>query len=350
MLLSKPQPMGLTIYQSIAPAGIPNQQQPTDKTSLCGSDRSYTIKKWFGVRRSTWLLSMYMIVYFTFLIGGCVLFSSLEHGAEQEIKTAIDQRKKEFVRANPGVKDSDLEKLIDDIMYRGISPKQRDLTNSNWSFGQSLLFTVTVVTTIGYGHINPVTSDGKLACIVYALIGIPFTLVFLSALVQRLLAPTFKLLSSFLKLLPEMDRLQVRLMHLATMSCLFLLLIMVLPSAIFFILEPQWTLLDAFYFVFISLTTIGLGDYIPGDNEMQEPYRDIYKSCVGLFLLLGLVFMSLTLTVFYDIPQLNLGLHLLRHRDISENDSPTKRRHMDSETTTQTVDITRATEDRYTHS
>ena len=106
-------------------------------------------------------------------------------------------------------------------------------------------------------------------------------------------------------------------MHLATMSCLFLLFIMLLPSAIFYMLEPQWTLLDAFYFVFISLTTIGLGDYIPGDNEMQEPYRDIYKSGVGLFLLLGLVFMSLTLTVFYDIPQLNLGLHLLRHRCIA---------------------------------
>ena len=103
-------------------------------------------------------------------------------------------------------------------------------------------------------------------------------------------------------------------MHLATMSLLFLLCVMLLPSIIFYMLEPRWTLLDTFYFVFISLTTIGLGDYIPGDNEMHEPYRDIYKSCVGLFLLLGLVFMSLTLTVFYDIPQLNLGLHLLRHR------------------------------------
>ena len=219
--------MGLTIYQSITPAGITPQQQ-TDKTSLCGSDRSYTIKKWFGVRRSTWLLSMYMVVYLFFLIGGCVLFSTLEQGAEEDIKNAIDQRKKEFVKAHPGVNDADLEKLIDDIMYRGISPKQRDLTNSNWSFGQSLLFTVTVVTTIGntanrkiyisylylsspgYGHINPVTPDGKLACIAYALIGIPFTLVFLSALVQRLLAPTFRLLSSFMKLLPEMDRLQVK--------------------------------------------------------------------------------------------------------------------------------------------
>ena len=82
----------------------------------------------------------------------------------------------------------------------------------------------------------------------------------------------------------------------------------------FCILEPDWTVLDALYFVFISLTTIGLGDYIPGDSPAHRPYQDLYKTSVGLFLLFGLVLTSLTLTVFYDIPQLNLGLHLHRHR------------------------------------
>ena len=43
----------------------------------------------------------------------------------------------------------ELEKLLDDILYRGISPRRRDLNRSNWSFGQSFLFTLTVVTTIG---------------------------------------------------------------------------------------------------------------------------------------------------------------------------------------------------------
>ena len=62
----------------------------------------------------------------------------------------------------------------------------------------------------GYGHIHPMTASGKMTCILYAVIGIPFTLIFLSALVQRLLAPTFKLLSSFIRKLPNMDTFQVR--------------------------------------------------------------------------------------------------------------------------------------------
>ena len=45
---------------------------------------------------------------------------------------------------------------------------------------------------VGYGHINPKTAGGKLFCILYCIVGIPFTLVFLSAIVQRLLSPTFR--------------------------------------------------------------------------------------------------------------------------------------------------------------
>lgn len=35
-----------------------------------------------------------------------------------------------------------------------------------------------------------------------------------------------------------------------------------------------------------------------------------------VYLLIGLLFMSLTVTVYYEIPQLNLGLHLHHHRDL----------------------------------
>ena len=46
----------------------------------------------------------------------------------------------------------------------------------------------------GYGHIAPETFTGRLFCVAYATVGVPFTLVFLSACVQRLLGPTESML------------------------------------------------------------------------------------------------------------------------------------------------------------
>uniref|UniRef100_A0A183BX24 Ion_trans_2 domain-containing protein n=1 Tax=Globodera pallida TaxID=36090 RepID=A0A183BX24_GLOPA len=45
-----------------------------------------------------------------------------------------------------------------------------------WSFTDSVLFCFTVITTIGYGNVAPKTFPGQMFCILYALIGIPFTL------------------------------------------------------------------------------------------------------------------------------------------------------------------------------
>jgi len=42
----------------------------------------------------------------------------------------------------------------------------------------------------GYGHVTPLSEGGKIFCIVYALIGIPMTLMMLTALVDRLMVPT----------------------------------------------------------------------------------------------------------------------------------------------------------------
>ena len=42
---------------------------------------------------------------------------------------------------------------------------------------------------------------------------------------------------------------------------------------------------------------------------------------IAVYLLFGLIFMTLTMTVFYDIPQLNLGLHLHSYADIRPQDS-----------------------------
>lgn len=40
-----------------------------------------------------------------------------------------------------------------------------------WSFADSILFSFTLITTIGYGNIAPQTFGGRLFCIIYGFIG-----------------------------------------------------------------------------------------------------------------------------------------------------------------------------------
>lgn len=60
-----------------------------------------------------------------------------------------------------------------------------------WSFSSSFLYSLTLITTIGYGSVAPRTPWGKIITIVYALIGIPLMLVYLST-VGDVLARNFR--------------------------------------------------------------------------------------------------------------------------------------------------------------
>ena len=61
------------------------------------------------------------------------------------------------------------------------------------------------------------------------------------------------------------------------------LLILAIGSLAFWGLSDGWTFLDAVYFTFITLTTIGLGDFVPSHGAMMVAWYFVTLSGLGIF-------------------------------------------------------------------
>lgn len=141
---------------------------------------------------------------------------------------------------------------------------------------------------------------------IYALIGIPFTLFLLSVLVGQLMKPVNLLLDILNSRLGHLHSpFKIRCLHLTLVSSLVLLLLVLLPALLLDLVEPVWSFFDSLYYCFISLTTVGLGDFIPGDDPEQKG-RSVYKTFVTVYLILGLVGVMTIVSIVTTSPELDL--------------------------------------------
>lgn len=82
------------------------------------------------------------------------------------------------------------DRLIDDELARmqadeeKLSDKQDALSdasyNQKWTFSTAMLYSATVITTVGYGNITPKSMLGKLITCLYAMVGIPIMIMYLT--------------------------------------------------------------------------------------------------------------------------------------------------------------------------
>lgn len=145
---------------------------------------------------------------------------------------------------------------------------------TNWEFLSSLNYVATVVTTIGYGHISPATAEGKMLTLIFGAITIPLTLLFFSIIISTIRDGPVKAIEIWLiKIFSRHCRitlLKIRFLHLLLVTFILFMMLILLPAFIFVQLEPEWTFLDSFYYCFITITTVGLGDYVPAQTVLNE--------------------------------------------------------------------------------
>ena len=84
-----------------------------------------------------------------------------------------------------------------------------------------------------------------------------------------------------------------------------ILVFIVIPSAIFYHIERDWTYLDSVYYAFISLATVGFGDLTNSHNNSEVEERLgrwmwAYKVFTILWLIFGLSFTSMLNTYIAD--------------------------------------------------
>ncbi|KRZ76287.1 TWiK family of potassium channels protein 7 [Trichinella papuae] len=285
-----------------------------------------------------------ILIFYTYVLAGSFIFYHLEQENEIKIREksfadVLERRDRLFDAVwHRGLKsipsNQQLADLVDNLTIalldafdtRFVSAQHFSNTTKPddvWTYLSSVFFTVTFLTTIGkycFGNPSPSTFRGRLFCVFYGLIGIPLALItiadsgkFLGEFMVHVYSacrgsilkrgrgkkkPSAGLEQSTVGcvdvdderrhlLISELDKVGLREFADVPAGLVFgvFLSYTALGSLLLHHVE-KWDIVDAFYFTFVTMTTVGFGDLIPEQ-----------RSCYLLILLYILVGLALTTTL-----------------------------------------------------
>ncbi|XP_028828713.1 potassium channel, subfamily K, member 7 [Denticeps clupeoides] len=250
--------------------------------------------------------------YVLLLALGGLGFMLLERTEESALAAEARGLRARFLREHPCVRARALDALARRALHaggRGVAVLEADGDARNFDFASSLFFVTTFLTTTGYGTTMPLSDSGRLFCILYCMVGIPVTLLLLSCLTRAILPRLSRLPVRLLQTLWGLSHSRAALAYAASLAACTAVLFFLLPAASFCLLEPDWSFLESLYFCFISLSTIGLGDYLPGKNR-SLPERRRLEFATSCYLVVGLVVLFVVLETFWELPQVQALVRL----------------------------------------
>ncbi|KAF7270460.1 potassium two pore domain channel sandman isoform X1 [Rhynchophorus ferrugineus] len=297
-------------------------------------------------------------------MGNRTLFAKKLWNLTMELNANVKLQEKEY-RAAVDIKLVEFQKIFVNLTRRGYDGSDDANGFKSWSFAGAFLYCLTVITTIGYGNIWAHTPQGKIASIVYAIIGMPLFLLYLSN-IGDVMAKSFKWIYANFCLcrwcpgvakrraerriqrdqqMEDNDSNQntdsssgstnvsikmanmnsrpsvvsegptlfsdesydVESVNVPITVCLMIMVGYICGGAILFFrweFDSGWTFLDASYFCFISLSTIGFGDFVPGDKiygqvEFDEILELKFVFC-SMYLMLGMALIAMCFNLMQE--------------------------------------------------
>lgn len=227
-----------------------------------------------------------------------------------------------------------------------------DCEETKWILINGILFCLTVVTTIGYGQVFPVTWEGQIVCICYATLGIPLFLMCLANIssvlgflfrwmyvkvccgicnyrkkkkIEKMLqenessqnnqggsnrresSPVNEFNSSQARIVDDNEDLKNEMNDkddIENVSVPLTITILVITfyigfGAIMFKIFEGWEVIESAYFCFVTLSTIGFGDFVPGQN-FQDPLGPLKLAAGCVYILLGLAILGMSFDLMQE--------------------------------------------------
>uniref|UniRef100_A0A1I7YUQ2 Ion channel n=1 Tax=Steinernema glaseri TaxID=37863 RepID=A0A1I7YUQ2_9BILA len=206
--------------------------------------------------------------------------------------------------------------LKNEGIYHGsiLQKTEQHMIKGKWTYESAVFYTMTVFSTIGYGTITCHTLAGKIATVLYAIVGIPLMLVVLSDIGRVLLGVftrtynrcRFMILRQKTKWKMKKGE-DVQILRLKNykavtfpfyMTIVVVIVYLMICSIIVSFFDIRngsfdgMSYANALYFSFISMSTIGFGDVMPAEL--------IYNPLIQLIFLFGLALISVINSTLYE--------------------------------------------------
>ena len=162
-----------------------------------------------------------------------------------------------------------------------------------------------IYVTIGYGHLSPDTSLGKIICMIYSLLGVPINGIFIGSLGAYFRNKLKRFISEKQeKHENDLTYFVVLVFQVMVYLVFGLVLFIFLPAIIISNIEKDWNYLDSVYFAFITLTTIGFGDLVTGNNQDTLNaigyWEYVYLAGVFIWIVFGLGYIFMIIGIIAD--------------------------------------------------